>query len=56
MIIKTLFLLGFQNVWASGENAVDLAAKRVLEKPVNKMMAVPYYDFKELTNMYTKKL
>ena len=39
------------------ENSVaDLAAKHALEKPVNKRMAVPYCDFKVLTNMYTKKL
>ena len=39
------------------ENSVfDLAAKRALEKPVNKRLAVPYSDFKVLTNMYTRKL
>ena len=37
-------------------SVVDLAAKRALVKPVNKRLAVPYSDFKVLTNMYTEKL
>ena len=39
-----------------GNSVVDLAAKHALEKPVNTRLAVPYSDFKVLTNMYTKKL
>ena len=39
-----------------GNSVVGLAAKRALEKPVNKRLAVSYSDFKVLTNMYTKKL
>ena len=39
-----------------GNNAVDLAAKHALEKFSNRRMAVPYSDFKVLTNMYVKKL
>ena len=49
-------MLGFQGMLASGETVVDLAAKHALEKPVNKRLAVPYSDFKVLTNMYAKKL
>ena len=37
-------------------NVVDLAAKHALEKSINRRMAVPYSDFKVLTNMYVKKL
>ena len=37
-------------------SVVDLAAERALVKPVNKRMAVPYSDFKILTNMYRKKM
>ena len=39
-----------------GNNVVDLAAKHALEKSINRRMAVPYSDFKVLTNMYVKKL
>ena len=43
------------HVGIRGNSVVDLAAKRTLEKPENKRLAVPYSDFKVLTNMYTKK-
>ena len=57
MIIKTLFLPGFQGMLAfGGNNVVDLAAKHALEKSINRRMAVPYSDFKVLTNVYVKKL
>ena len=39
-----------------GNNVVDLAAKHALEKSINRRMAVPYSDFKVLTNVYVKKL
>ena len=39
-----------------GNNVVDLAAKHALEKSISRRMAVPYSDFKVLTNMYVKKL
>ena len=39
-----------------GNNVVDLAAKHAPEKSINRSMAVPYSDFKVLTNMYVKKL
>ena len=54
MIIKTLFLFGFQGMLAN--SVVDLVAKRALKKPFNNRLAVPYSDFKVMTNMYTKKL
>ena len=41
---------------ASRETVVDLAAKHALEKSTNRRIAVPYSDFKVLTNMYVKKL
>ena len=44
------------HVGIRGNSVVDLAPKRALEKPVSKRLAVPYCDFKVLTNMYTKKL
>ena len=44
------------HVGIRGNNVVDLATKRALGKPINRRMAVPYSDFKVLTNMYIKKL
>ena len=44
------------HVGIQGNTVVDLATRHALEKPVNKRLAVPYYNFKVLTNMYTKKL
>ena len=44
------------HVGIRGNSVVDLAAKRALEKPVNKRLAVPYPDVEVLTSMYTKKL
>ena len=41
---------GHVGLW--GNSVVDLAVKHAREKPVNKTMAVPYSDFKVLTNMY----
>ena len=44
------------HVGIRGNNGVDLAAKHALEKSISRRMAVPYSDFKVLTNMYVKKL
>ena len=44
------------HVGIRGNNVVDLAAKHALEKSINRRMAVPYCDFKVLTNVYVKKL
>ena len=44
------------HVGIRGNNVVDLAAKHALEKSISRRMAVPYSDFKVLTNMYVKKL
>ena len=44
------------HVGIRGNNVVDLAAKNALEKSINRRMAVPYSDFKVLTNVYVKKL
>ena len=44
------------HVGIRGNNVVDLAAKHGLEKSTNRRMAVPYSDFKVLTNVYVKKL
>ena len=44
------------HVGIRGNNVVDLAAKHALEKSISRRMAVPYSDFKVLTNMYLKKL
>ena len=44
------------HVGIQGNNVVDLAAKHALEKSINRRMAVPYSDFKVLTNVYVKKL
>ena len=43
------------HVGIQGNNVVDLAAKHALEKSINRRMAVPYSDFKVLTNVYVKK-
>ena len=46
-----------EHIGIRGNRIVDLAAKRALEKPINKTLADPYSDFnKVLTNMYNKKL
>ena len=45
---------GHVGIW--GNNVADLAAKHALEKSINRRMAVPYSDFKVLTNKYVKKL
>ena len=42
------------HVGIRGNNVIDLAAKHALEKSINRRMAVPYSDFKVLTNMYVK--
>ena len=44
------------HVGIRGNNVVDLAAKHALEKSISRRMAVPYSDFKVLTNVYVKKL
>ena len=44
------------HVGIRGNNVVDLAAKHALEKSINRRMAVPYSDFKVLTNVYVKKI
>ena len=44
------------HVGIQGNNVVDLAAKHALEKSISRRMAVPYSDFKVLTNVYVKKL
>ena len=44
------------HVGIRGNNVVDLAAKHALEKSINRRMAVPYSDFKMLTNVYVKEL
>ena len=44
------------HVCSGGNSVFGLTAKRALEKPVNKRLAVPYSDFKVLINMYTKKM
>ena len=44
------------HVGIRGNNVVDLVAKHALEKSINRRMAVPYSDFKVLTNIYVKKL
>ena len=49
--VQPLFSVGIR-----GNNVVDLAAKHALEKSISRRMAVPYSDFKVLTNMYIKKL
>ena len=44
------------HVGIRGNNVVDLAAKHALEKSISRRVAVPYSDFKVLTNVYVKKL
>ena len=44
------------HVGIRGNNVVDLVAKHALEKSISRRMAVPYSDFKVLTNVYVKKL
>ena len=52
-MVGTSFLPGFQSMLVSGGiSVVDLAAKRALDKPVNKRLAVPYSDFKVLTSLW----
>ena len=56
VIIKIVFGWVPGHVGIRGDNVIDLAAKRALEKSINRRMAVPYSDFKVLTNMYIQKL
>ena len=54
---KDVVFAGVQgHVGIRGNSVADLAAKHALEKPVNNRMAVPYSDFKVLTNVYINKL
>ena len=54
VIIKTLFLPGFQGMLESGETMLLTWLLSMLCR--SRRMAVPYSDFKVLTNMYIKKL
>ena len=48
--------MGSRTCRYAGNTIDDQAAKRALENTVRKRLAVPYSDFKVLTNLYTKSL
>ena len=54
---KTVFFSWVpRHVGVRGNTFADLAAKHVLENPVQKRLAVPDTDLKVLANMYTKSV